>query len=273
FIINQADTIPLNQSEQQEQITHSMLVSTGSLHLPGAMSYLTELYASDSIRGGKEDIYRALLAEKDIEIAEQSLLLRWMHAGNTIMVNNGSVLHGRVSADKQIRLSSTCHFERLYSPVILFGDHVPEHKPVTKLNKLSAADLSPDVEDKGGRWLIEHDVEIPDNSLINSNLVVVGRLKIGRNCQINGSVKSRFLLNLGEGSEINGSLVCNNNIHCEKGTFVYGPVISEQTVYIKSDSTIGSETAPTTVSAEEIHIYPDVVAYGTVWARQKGIVK
>ena len=273
YLLNQKDAIPLQESEKQSKITRTMLVSVDSLKLPGAMSYLTELYASDSIHGGKEDIFRALLAEKDIEIEQNSMLLRWMHAGKSINVKPDSVLHGRVSADQSIHLTNNCHFERLYAPTILFGNSIPRHQEQAKLKELSPEDLGSRIEAEGGRWLIENDVDIPDNSLINSNLVVVGQLRIGKGCRINGSVKSRRRLNVGQGTEITGSLVSNNDIHCSENCSIAGPVVSEKNIYLDSRSIVGAAEKPTTISAEEIHIKTNTVAYGSVWARQKGVVK
>lgn len=273
YVLSQQDAIPLQLSEKDSQVTHTMLVSLDSMKLPGAMSYLTELYASDSIHGGKEDIYRALLAEKDIEIEENSMLLRWMHAGKSINVKPGSVLHGRVSADQSIHLTGNCRYERLYAPTIRFGSHMPRHKQEHELKELAPEDIGPRVEVAGGRWLIEDDVEIPDNSLVNSNLVVVGQLKIGRSCHINGSVKSRHELDVGQDTVITGSLVSNNSIHCGEHCEIAGPVISEKTIYLDSHSIIGTTEKPTTVSAEEIHIKTNTVAHGSVWARQKGTIE
>ena len=273
YVVNQGHSIPLTKGEKKSMTTHSMFVSTDSLKLPGLMSYLSELYAADSIKGGKEDIYRALLAENNIEIAEGSLLLRWMHAGHTINVKKGSVLHGRVSADERLHLGKDCHFERLYAPTILFGSKIPIHEKLSGLNKLSAEDIEHEVDTRGERWLIEHDVTIPDNSLIESNLVVIGKLKIGKGCRITGSVKSRHDLYIDEGTEITGSLVSNEHIYCDKHCSVAGPVISEKSINFESDSVIGSEEKPTTISAEEILVKTNTVAYGSVWARHKGIVR
>ena len=273
YVVNHNHTTPLSTDETKSMTTYTMLVSTDSLNLPGLMSYLTELYATDSIKGGKEDIYRALLAENNIEIAEDSMLLRWMHAGQSIDVKPRSVLHGRVSADNSIHLTNDCHFERLYAPTIIFGNSIPHHQNLTDLNKLSHEDIAHEVDTRGERWLIEKDVTIPDNSLIDSNLVVVGKLKIGKNCRITGSVKSRRNLYLGEGSEVTGSLVSNENIYCAHNCSIAGPVVSEKTICLDADSIIGSEEKPTTISAVEIQVKTNTVAYGSIWARHKGIVK
>ena len=102
--------------------------------------------------------------------------------------------------------------------------------------------------------------------------MVVGKLTIGKNCRITGSVKSRKDLYIGSGSEITGSLVSNKNIICENDCLIAGPVISEEAIYLGSHSIIGSKEIPTTISAEEIQVTTNSVAFGSVWARQKGVV-
>ena len=272
YVLNQINSVPFNKEEKNSQITHSMLISTDSLKLPDLMSYLTEIYAADSITGGKEDIYRALLAENDIEIAEGSLVLRWMHAGHSINVKPRCVLFGRVSANDSIHLTRECHFERLYAATIQFGRNLPVHQDLTGTNKLSPDDLSYKIDTRGERWLIETDVTIPAHSLIDTNLVVVGKLTIGKGCRINGSVKSRHELHLGEGCEITGSLVSNENIFCKNNCRISGPVISEKAIFLDPHTIIGSKEKPTTMTAEEIHVLTNSVAFGSVWARQKGTV-
>ena len=272
FILNQGNAIPFNKNDRKSKITNTMLISTDSLKLPGLMSYLTEIYAADSITGGKEDIYRALLAENDIEIAEGSMVLRWMHAGHSINVKPRCVLFGRVSADESIHLTNDCHFERLHAATIQFGRSLPRHQALGETKKLSPEDIHHKVDTRGERWLIESNVTIPDHSLIDTNLVVVGKLTIGKNCRITGSVKSRKDLYIGAGSEITGSLVSNKNIICENDCLIAGPVISEEAIYLGSHSIIGSKEIPTTISAEEIQVTTNSVAFGSVWARQKGVV-
>ncbi|MGR9115709.1 MAG: hypothetical protein ACU85E_08080 [Gammaproteobacteria bacterium] len=270
YIINQNHPLPWQESEQKHQVTRSMYISSDSLRLPGAMSYLTELYARDSLYGGQEDIYRALLAENDIELAKASMLLRWMHAGHSIRIAEQCVLHGRVSADAEIKFIGRSYFERLYAPVIHFGCPELPAESQAAHREIKADDLAVAVDVGGGRWLIEEDVTIPYNSLITSNLVVVGDLTIGAQTHIEGSVKSHGKLIIKQGSNITGSVISEHDIDLVSDCKVNGPVVSEQTIYIGSGCSIGAPDKPTTVSAEEIMIKTGSICHGTVWARKKG---
>lgn len=264
--------VTFTEAELGRQVTNKMFIASKDLDLPGDMTFLNELYASGSITGSDESIYRAMLAGSDITLGRNSILLRWMHAAGKIYVAPGCVLHGRVSADETIQLACKSHFERLNAENIIFGER-PAVAPVAGDRvDLKPEDLSAHVKASAGRWLIEHNVEIPANSRINANLVVVGKLTIGENCEINGSIKSHKTMLIKAGCKINGSAVCMENINIEAYTDLKGPLVSEATIEIATDCAIGTKDPATTITAENIDIHANCIAHGTVWARKAGKV-
>ena len=198
-LLGAGTALSFDKAERATQVTNKLYISGADLALPGAMTYLNELYASGNIQGADEDIYRAMLAGADITLGRDSMLLRWVHAAGEIRVPAGCVLYGRASADKQITLTSSARFERLNAPSILFGEHAPASPPVQPRQDITPEDLAVAVEVAAGRWLIEADVVFADNSRINANLVVVGTLTLGKNCEINGSIKSHKPLHIKTG--------------------------------------------------------------------------
>jgi predicted acyltransferase (DUF342 family) len=262
--------IAFERDERQAQVTTRMFIADADLALPGAMSYLNELYANGAITGADENIYRAMLAGTDIALGQNSMLLRWMHARGEIRVANGCVMYGRVSADKRIVLARPSQFRRLNAPQILFGDPLPAPPTAPARTEIQAQDLGVEVEVGAGRWLIEDDLEIADNSCIHANLVVIGSLRLGNNCEVHGSIKSHKSLHISAGCAIHGSVVSMQDIHLGIDTRLKGPLISEAQIHIAGNCRIGSAALPTTMSAEEIHIEGDCIAHGTVWARAAG---
>ena len=264
--------IAFDQAERHAQVSNRLFIASADLALPGAMTYLNELYAGGSITGADEDIYRAMLAGTDIALGRDSMLLRWMHAGGDIRVANGCILYGRVSADKRIVLARQSRFRRLNAPQILFGDKDPPIATVPECREIKPEDLSVEVDVAAGRWLIEGDLELADNSCIRANLVVTGTLRLGNNCVIHGSIKSHKPLHINPGCAIHGSVVSMQDIHIESGSSLKGPLISEAQIHIAANCRIGSNPLPTTITAEEIHIQADCLAHGSVWARSAGTV-
>jgi cytoskeletal protein CcmA (bactofilin family) len=263
--------LAFERPERHAQVTTRMFIANADLELPGAMSYLNELYANGSIAGADENIYRAMFAGTDIALGQHSMLLRWMHAQGAIRLANGCIMYGRVSADKRIVFAGQAQFRRLNAPQIQFGKPLPAPAPTTQARKeIQPEELPVEVEVAAGRWLIEDDLELPDNSCIHANLVVTGSLRLGDNCEIHGSIKSHKTLRIQAGCAIHGSVVSMQDIHLGTATSLKGPLISEAQIHVVANCRIGTETLPTTVSAEEIHIQGDCVAHGTVWARSAG---
>jgi cytoskeletal protein CcmA (bactofilin family) len=271
-LIGPGVSLSFDEAETHSQVTTRMVVGRGDLNLPGAMSYLNELYATGTITGADEDIYRALWAGKDIALSRASMLLRWMHACGRVQVAESCVLHGRVSADQAIQLAAATRFERLEAPMIAFGDSLSEPTPAQSYTELNPEDLPMPVKIGAGRWLIEEDVTIPDHSRIDANLIVVGALTLGDHCLVNGSIKSRKVLRVGRGCVINGSVVGGIDVEIASDTQLRGPLVSEATLSLASQCRIGSNEQGTTITAETIRIEADCLAYGAVWARQVGEV-
>lgn len=262
----------LDDDERTQQITQTLFIARGDLDLPGGMSYLAEILAIGNISGGEGDIYRAIRAHGDIDIAADSMLLRWMHADREVRVAGGSVLHGRVSADVAIRISSGAHFRRLNAPDIVFGYAVEPVTLPTDQKPVEAIRLNPKVTIAGRRWLFKGDLVIPKECLIDADIVVTGKLDIGKNVRIKGSVKSHKSMQIGEQTRIDGSVVSHQGLMLSPGVQVQGPVVSEADVTLGSRCVVGTVEHPTTVTAETIRVSDGVLAHGTVWARRDGEV-
>jgi len=270
----------LDGKEQQEPVfkdgsdqpAGTMIVSCGRLRLPAENEYLLELYASGSVAGGKENIYRAILADDAIDLGPRSMVLRWMHAERAVNAGEGSRLWGRVSAGERITLGRESRFERLNAPSIAFGEpvdleiHAPEGEP------LEPGDIPRLVDHSMGRWLIKGKLEVPENRRVEADLVATGEGQIGDRAHIAGNIKSQKDLHLGRSVVVEGSIVSGRDIHIAEGCRIKGPVLAEKRVFIERGCLLGSPDSPTTVSARCAEIAPGTVAHGTVWAHEEGRV-
>lgn len=264
--------VSFEERERHAQVSNKMYIAAQDLALPGAMTYLNELYAKGAIAGADEDIYRALLAGSDIELGRDSMLLRWMHAAGEIRVAPGCVLYGRVSAARRIVFTAPAKFRRLNAETIQFGENTPLLPAAPPRQAITHEDLNVEAEVAAGRWLIEDDLILADNSVIHADLVVVGALTLGKNCEIHGAIKSHRSLHIQAGCVLHGSVVCIQDIRIESHTTLKGPLVSEARIDIAGNCEIGSRAHPTTITADEIHIRTDCLTHGTVWARSGGFV-
>jgi len=221
--------------------------------LKGGETFRLEVWARGRFSGGPEATYRALLADADAHLGPRSTVLRWAHARGTLTVEDGTTLFGRTSSETAIRLGRGVAFERAGAPVVAAGRGTatpPAAAPaVPTLQPLKLPDIAHRV---GDHTRVDGDLTIPPRTFVAGNLVVAGHLQLGRGARVTGSVKAHGDVDTDEGAVIEGSLVSRGTIHLGAGNWVRGPVIAEETVTLGPGTGVGSESAPTTVSARAV---------------------
>lgn len=249
-----------------------MIVCSRSLSVPPRGVFRFEMYAAGSLVGGEMAVFKAVLAERDIELGPRSTSLRWLHAGQAIRVGADSRLHGRVSAGHTISLADGCYFERLNAPRISLGREVQVASAPVARTPLEVDDLKNVLDSTAGRWMIRGEARVPAERRLEADLVATGDVRVGKDVQVVGSIKSHRDVYLGMGVEVHGSVVARRHVHMSEGCVVHGPVLAEDTVFVGAGCRIGSPSTPTTVGARRIHVSEGVVAHGTIWAHHEGVV-
>jgi predicted acyltransferase (DUF342 family) len=253
---------------------HALVLSRAPLRLPDSVFFESEVYSSDSIASGQQSYFRALLADGNITLEEQSVVTRWVHTRQTLNAARGCMLYGRASAEQRIVLSEGCRFERLHAPSIVFGDaslvSVWERRVRPAVFDTTGTD---EERPRRGRLLAEGNLSLPANSFHEGDIVTGGDMRIGSMSFIKGSIKSNGNLLLGTDVHVEGSIVSSGTLHIGAGCRIMGPVIAEKLVYVGSDAVIGGEDFPTSMTAPEILVENGVMAFGTVWASGGGMVR
>ena len=268
----------LNRSEEESGTTERIFISCGELALPREMMFMSEIYARGWLKAGENCVFRAVLAQGDLELGEGSVALRWLHSEKKITVGPNSILYGRVSADESMELGEGCSFERIHAPSIGFAVPPeragrPRRESVDRdLRRIEHQEIDRMIEDEAGRWLVARELVIPPDVLVEADLVVMGWCRIGRGSRIVGSIKSQKDLYVEEGVEIEGSLVSGHRLYLSPGCKVLGPVLAEGDIYIDRDNEIGETNRLTTVSGDNIYVGPGTKAHGTVWAHGRGLM-
>ncbi len=237
--------------------------------LPENLAFTQDVYAGSLFYGGRRNSFRALLGEDDIYLAEESCVLRWIHAEGKIVVGQLSRLFGRVSSEKAIYLSPGCSFERMHAPAIFTSmggeldpaSDTPSARPTAeKIRKL-------------GRSRINGDLHLGSGEMLLGNIIVTGSIHVDERTRIFGSAKGNGDIHLREQAEVQGSLVSTRTIHIASNCSVKGPLLAENEIIIGAGTQIGTPGSPTTVSAPRIRISRDCVIHGTLWARVEGRVE
>lgn len=271
-VVNAQGLVALSATESATRQCRRMLLGQTLLELPEGVSYTQEIYCTGSIKSGPDATYTGLLADGDIELAQNCSVARWLHAERTVTVAAQCMLLGRVSAEGDLNLHDGVRFTRLYATSIRFGDSAPivGHPALPSLTRLTPPEGM--LDDSQGRWLIAGDLDLPECSLHEGQIVTRGNLKVGHASRIMGDLKSCGDLVIGAGAQIQGAVVSEGTLTICAGAYVQGPVVAEKAIVIESGAVIGDIDSPCTVSANEIRIESGVRCHGTVWARELGLV-
>ena len=272
LLVGGSDNLSLPIGGKTKGSTCALVLAVGrDAALPGGLTFLKEIYAAGHLVGGEQSNYRAILGEKDIHLRRASKLMRWAHAVGSFRADHDCDLYGRVSSDQEIALQSGCIFQRLNAPRIRMGcADVAAERALPPASKLP---LDPQFPDRTiGRRLIAGDFQIPSGEVINGNIVTRGKLRIGAGARVRGSVKSNKEMVVEAGVTVEGSLISASTMHIGPRCQIRGPVISEHGILIESGTECGSAETPTTVSAPIIDVEEGGQFFGTLWARDEGLV-
>lgn len=259
----------MTRSQVPPSAASRLVISDQNLVLDGGEQFRLELWAREDFIGGPGATYRAILGERNIELGEKSVTLRWLHSVDTLVVGPDSHLFGRTSSDRTIRLATGVGFDRLGAPEITTGQATLRSLPPTPPD-LSALLPPPESRTLGDHLRIEGDFRIPPACRLEGNLVVAGKLTIGRGARVAGSVKAHGEVILEEGAVVEGALVSQSGVSLVRDCWVRGPLISEGHLMLGRGTSVGTRLEPTTVSARTVSLDQEVAVAGHVVAELGG---
>lgn len=234
-----------------------VVVCNTDLQIGPDSAFDREVYGATSIVGGSRSCYRAVLAEDDLSLAEDSTVLRWAHA-KRITVGAGTALLGRVTAMEFIHIRGPARFTRLNAPIIRFGATSGGCAPVMPRAR------------KFSRQVIHGDYRAQSGEHVSDSVVANGCAVISSNAVMEGSIKGGTGVRIESGATLHGSLISGRDAQVAGSCRIAGPVVVEGALLIGRDTVVGSLDSPTTVSATEIRIQAGACIYGSVWAKECG---
>ena len=255
---------PATLNDAEERTHNRIVVFDTPLTLEGGETFLLEVYARAALVAGPRTVFRAIYGERELVLGEATRVLRWTHATGKLTVGPGSVLHGRVSSDAAVVLGSGATFERIGAPVISVGG--AQEPPPPPPSPPQAWRLPEGSRQIGDHTRIEGDLAIPEGVLVNANLVVAGRLRLGLGAIVSGSVKAHREIVLGDEAQITGSVVSRTRITLGQAAWIGGAAIAERSICLGKDAVVGSPARPATVAATDVELANGATIYGQISA-------
>lgn len=264
LMVGKAGAYPFSESRIEVLVLFARPVQLGD-----DLIFTRDVYAGDRLEAGKNNIFRAVLGEKDVVLEEENRVLRWLHAEGGVIAAQNTHLYGRCSAEKFIHLSVGCRFERLYAPMIATGINADGCNRVPARQEEKSAFLSR----SQGRSRIRGDLHLGSGEMFLGDIVATGSIRIDRESRVVGSAKANADIQLCDLGQIDGSLISPGTIRVARNCFLKGPVLAEEEIILGAGTQVGTPDSPTTISAPRIRIAPDCVIHGTIWARVEGRVE
>lgn len=261
---------PLTADEQARGRSQRLWSAAGSVQLPAHIAFHAEVAADDDLRSAEGATYRALLAGRQLWLAEGSQVLRWAH-GHDVVVAEGAAIHGRCTAQQRLTLLGQARFQLLHAPLLQFGAPLPPEPEVPAVLPQPDATLPIEWHAGAGRGVAHADLRMPPRHGWQGDLVGMGQVQLGEGCHARGSLKARRTLTAGAGTRIDGHVIAEGAIELGEGCLVQGVVASETAVRLGRGCRIGLPGRPATVTAPHIEVAEGVVVHGTVWAGEQGL--
>ena len=268
-------TFPLLPGEKATQEATRVVIACGDMVIPSGYVLNHEVYGRRNLTVGARTACRAVLADGAIHFERGAAVLRWAHASGEISGARESRLWGRVTSDAAIVLGVGAEFSRLHAPQISTESDAPAHHRSAEWHAMGRTPLDAPsglINEESSRWVVKADLNVPERTLHTGQLVATRDFVVGAGSLIDGSIKSRKRLTLEDHVEIKGAVIARRRIQIGEHAVIKGPVVGEEMVEIGAGSIIGTADEPTTITAERIRLGAGVKVYGTVWAREHGLV-
>jgi predicted acyltransferase (DUF342 family) len=246
--------------------------------IPAGQLVNADIWSLGDLQVGPEAVLRAGLACGDVRLEQNSMVLRWLHSGAKVYVQQGSFAQNRLSADQSILLEPGCRFERLHAPTVLVSQRSQgesELLSASNAGALTSAHESDDTDlfDARPRMRVQGDFVVPAGDSLRANVIATGEFRVERGASFFGSVKSYRDTVIGEGASVHGSIACGGTAYVGHEAVLSGPLMAEEDVYLSRGSCVGSLNCLTTVAACRVRLSRGCRIHGTIWARVEGRVE
>lgn len=264
---------PLLPKEAADGGSHRLWHVEGDAQLPEHVAFYAEVSASAGLQTAEHGVYRALWAGGVARVAAHASVLRWAH-GTEVHVAGSCDLAGRVTAERLLAIAQDVRFTLLHAPVVHFEplDTRPARRPA-KCVAMATWPAAVQWDASLRRGFAKASLAVEAQRTWQGDLVCLGDLRIGANCEVKGSLKARGNLWLDHGCRVMGSVFAEGAIHLAGDCAVQGSVVSETAVTLEAGCCVGAPGLIATVAAPHIRVAAGTRVHGTVWAGDQGMAR
>lgn len=270
--------VQMEKADFYSLVCRDLIVAGGDIFtVSEPMTFYKEIYAKQHLCIAGDTILRSVYAEGNLILGNQIQVVRWADARGTAAVYDNCKLGISVSSAVMLTIGKNCTFQRLYAPVILFGQYPDEDKSLVPQDKHKIYRLKVQRDRERNIAYITDDMigadgVIPFTVITRNNLVVTERLVI------QGDIRSGKGVHVGEGAVICGSIFSEGDIYLDKNAWVLGNIFTQGSLIMNDRAVIGREdNISSAIARKQIRIVRTACIFGyagcedggTVWPLQK----
>jgi predicted acyltransferase (DUF342 family) len=252
--------IPANK-----ELNH-MLYVIGKLASGDHVQFNKEVYATDDVSIGPDNMIQALAGDMKVTIAEGVKFNRWLDAEGDIEIGAKCNLGISVSSGSMLFLSSNCIFRRLYGMPIATG-----HSGLTAMDLPEPTSPPYKMLPNGLSFIRRHDSSISAGTIIYDDVVFPQDVRIGQGATFKGHIKSYGKIVIEDDVIIEGNVFADGDIIIGRNARIGGHVFSQMSITISGRTIISRpERIKSVIGKKSISIERDVTIYGYVATEGNG---
>lgn len=249
-------TTPWTRGEEDGAVFGSPIVVLGEAHLP-PKAWLAGIYA------------QSLLA-----LGPEGTVDRWLYVEGDALIGRGATLHGTATATETLALGPETTFERASGWLVRAGrPGTIRVRPQPRRTQAAHSFEPPSHARSGfGRLFVEGDIDIPEGTRVDTDLVATGAVRVGAGAVVKGSIKGRHSVEIGEGVFVQGAVFGEQDVTIGAGAHIGGAVVAEGHLTLGAEAEVGTAARPTTATGRSVELALGAGVHGTVWALEHGTV-
>ena len=226
-----ADT--MEQQDYPQECSNLVVAQKKNFCPPANLVFMKEIYSKTSAFISGNTVIRAIYSEKNLDLSDDTAIVRWADADGIVTVGNDCDLGMSVTAGRKIVLGRNCIFRRLYAPVIQVGIQPGEEIDYTTY---------PKALDTGAEHFHKRHVKkdhMDEDGILAKSVISRGKLWVDDNLIIQGSLHAESGIRIGCNTVICGNIFSSGDVYLRKNCRILGNVFSQGDVYCETGVQIG----------------------------------
>lgn len=233
-----------------------------------------EIYGEKSVvitEGGVR--VRAVYAKKKLILGNNTDIVRWVDAEETVAIYDGCDLGISASAGKKLSVGRNCTFHRLFAPEILIGQYPNDYSDAMEGRDARIFEIPGGLE-------IKRNLEYIDKRLLDgkdeAEFTVLSKhnVTVLEGIILRGDLRSHKSVRICDNAVVCGNIFAEEDVHIGRDAVVLGNIFSQGNVYFEEGAMVGQRGKIISVIARrKIYFGGRAFVFGFVSCEDGGIVK